>query len=63
MDTCERYNRLQNTWKQLPCDINDTYTEDITLVAIKKRFIYGFGGLDEDAKTCENQQDFYKLDT
>ena len=62
VDTVESYNILKNRWTQLPCNLPDIYTFGITVVSIKLRFVYGFGGYSCD-EGCPPYERFLKLDT
>jgi hypothetical protein len=42
--TCEKYNILTDCWDKMPSLLPDLFVFAMTTLAIKKRFIYGFGG-------------------
>jgi hypothetical protein len=62
VDSVERYDLLRDRWSQLPCSLPDTYTFGITVVAIKLRFVFGFGGYSRD-EGCPPYERFLRLDT
>jgi len=55
----ERYDVIGDSWQELPkkCDVPDMLSTSITFDVIKKRYIYGFGGMgieeDVPANDCE----------
>jgi len=48
----ERYDVLKGSWAMLPenCNILDVYTMGITVESARKRFLYGFGGMNKKNK-------------
>jgi len=62
--SCERYHILKNHWAELPltCKIPSAYSVGISCVTVRKRFIFGFGGCNQEFHVPESEI-IYRLDT
>ena len=54
--SCEAYDILSRKWTRLPatCTFPDTYTGCITVESVQNRFIYGFGGYNDEQETQDS---------
>ena len=55
---CESYDTLKSEKKILPCNFDGADSEGVSAVAIKKRFIFAFGGQSKDKEKISRLDTF-----
>ncbi|CDW83317.1 kelch motif family protein [Stylonychia lemnae] len=61
LDHCERYDLLNNTWEDIPKFDCPIFSH--SLISVRKRYLYSFGGMYEKPEAYKYQERLMRLDT